>query len=72
MIALKAYYDGHAFVPLEKRLFKNRQQAVIVIDEEPVPQKKTSCRRIAAQYANPTLIAQEESVIAMAFSGDKE
>lgn len=37
MIALKAYYDGHAFVPLEKRLFKNRQQAVIVIDEETVP-----------------------------------
>ena len=72
MIAIKAYYDGHAFIPLEKRLFKNKQVAIIIIDEEKSIEKKKSCRGIAAEYANPTLIEQENSVAAMAFSGVNE
>lgn len=69
MIAVKAYYDGHAFIPLEKRVFKNRQPAIIVVDEEKVILEKKSCRGIASQYANPTLVEQEDSIAAMAFSG---
>lgn len=69
MIALKAYYDGHSFIPFEKRSFKNKQTAIIIIDEETLPTIKKSCRGLAAEYANPTLIEHEESVAAMAFSG---
>lgn len=69
MIAVKAYYDGHAFVPLEKRLFKNMQSAIIVVDEEKPATEKKSCRGIASQYANPALIEQESEIASMAFSG---
>ena len=68
MIAIKAYYDGHAFIPLEKKLFKNRQSAIIVVDEEKTVTEKKSCRGIASQYANPALIEQESEVASMAFS----
>ena len=67
MIAIKAYYDGHAFIPFEKRLFKNKQVAIIIIDEEKSTEKKKSCRGIALEYANPALIEQENSIAAMAF-----
>ena len=70
MIAIKAYYDGHAFVPLEKRLFKNKQAAIIVVSEENPTTEKKSCRGIASKYANPSLIEQESAVAAMAFSGE--
>ncbi len=69
MVAVKAYYDGHAFVPLEKRLFKNQQPAIIVVDEEKPAAEKKSCRGIASRYANPALIEQEAAVASMAFSG---
>ena len=72
MIAIRAYYDGHAFIPLEKRFFKDKQAAIIVIDEEKITEQKKSCRGIAAEYANPTLIEQENSVAAVAFSGVDE
>lgn len=39
MIAVKAYYDGNAFIPIEKKSFKKNQQALIVIEETSVPQK---------------------------------
>ncbi|MCR5124248.1 MAG: hypothetical protein K6B43_03530 [Treponema sp.] len=70
MIALKAYYDGHSFIPFEKRIFKNRQTAIIVIDDENAPNKKNSSRGLASEYANPALIEQEEKIAAMAFSGE--
>ena len=70
MIALKAYYDGHAFVPLEKRLFKNKQTAIIVVSEDNSIIEKKSCRGIASKYANPSLIEQESAVAATAFSGE--
>ena len=34
MTAVKAYYDGTTFVPVQNYTFKPRQQAVIVVDEE--------------------------------------
>ena len=33
MIAVKAYYDGNAFIPFERKSFKKNQQALIVIAE---------------------------------------
>lgn len=71
MIAVKAYYDGNAFVPLEKLSFKFQQQAIIVLDEEKtVQKKKKSCKGIASLYANPVLISQEEKAAGDAFSGE--
>ena len=34
MRAVKAYYDGHSFVPLQKYDFKLHQQAVIVVEDD--------------------------------------
>lgn len=71
MIAVKAYYDGNAFVPLERLSFKFQQQAIIVLDEEKTVQKKIkSCKGIASLYANPDLISQEEKAAGDAFSGE--
>lgn len=70
MIALKAYYDGHSFIPLEKRGFKKRQTAIIVIDDEIPSIPKKSSRGLASEYANPALVEQEESVASMTFSGE--
>jgi hypothetical protein len=39
------------------------------VDEEKIVIEKKSCRGIASQYANPTLVEQEDSIAAMAFSG---
>ncbi|MBQ5472522.1 MAG: DUF104 domain-containing protein [Treponema sp.] len=68
MLAIKAYYDGHVFVPLGQVKFKKNQQAMIVVEETPVTTKKT-CRGIAEKYAKPELVAQEEEFIAETFSG---
>lgn len=71
MIAVKAYYDGNAFVPLEKLSFKFQQQAIIVLDEEKTVKKNAkSCKGIASLYANPDLISREEEVAGCAFSGE--
>ena len=71
MIAVKAYYDGKAFVPLEKLAFKLKQQAIIVLDDEKhVDKSLKSCRGIASAYANPDLISQEELAFSNAFSGE--
>lgn len=67
MIAVKAYYDGHVFVPLGKMQFKVNQQAMIVVDEQPAVAKK-SCRGIASKYANPALIEKEADVASMTFA----
>lgn len=71
MLAIKAYYDGHVFVPLGQVKFKMNQQAMIVVEEPPVKIKKT-CRGIAEKYAKLERIAQEESVVAETFSGATE
>lgn len=34
MTAIKAYYDGSTFVPLQKYNFKPSQQVLIVVDEK--------------------------------------
>ena len=68
MVAIKAYYDGHVFVPLGQVKFKKNQQAMIVVEETPVTTKK-SCRGIAEKYAKPELVAQEEDFITETFSG---
>ena len=71
MIAVKAYYDGKAFVPLEKLSFKFQQQAIIVLDEDKTDAKTTkSCKGIASEYANPSLIPQEQIAVSKAFSGE--
>lgn len=67
MIAVKAYYDGNAFIPFEKKSFKKNQQALIVIEETSISQKK--CRGIASEYANPSLIEKESEIAAETFSG---
>lgn len=33
--AVKAYYDGSNFVPLQNYTFKPQQQVLIIVDEEP-------------------------------------
>ena len=71
MIALKAYYDGHSFIPLEKKVFKPRQTAIIVIDEEMPVSKKKNCRGLASEYANLKLVEKEADIASMAFSGEK-
>ncbi len=71
MIAVRAYYDGSAFIPLDNRLFKLNQPAMIVVEEakdDSIPQK--TCRGIASKYANPDLIKKEASFISEAFSGN--
>lgn len=70
MTTVKAYYDGNAFVPMEKVSFKIQQTATIVLDDEESDSKAAkSCKGIAASYANPRLIPLEESAIGDAFSG---
>ena len=34
MIAVKAYYDGNAFIPFERKFFKKNQQAFIEKEDE--------------------------------------
>ncbi|WP_191014228.1 antitoxin AF2212-like protein [Treponema zioleckii] len=34
MTAIKAYYDGKSFIPLQKYTFKPRQNVLIVVDED--------------------------------------
>lgn len=70
MLALQAYYDGNAFIPIERRDFKLRQSAIIVVDEPNKSVSKSSCRGIAAAYANPKLIEKESEYISKVFSGD--
>ena len=69
MVAVKAYYNGTAFIPLDKRIFKLNQQAMIVVSDEELPKaEKKSCRGIASQFANPSLISKEQEYASMAFS----
>lgn len=70
MIAVKAYYNGSAFIPLEKKVFKSGQQAMIVVDDlYPTENKSKSCRGIASEFANPDLIEKESEIASFAFSG---
>ncbi|MCR5763573.1 MAG: hypothetical protein K6G00_09360 [Treponema sp.] len=71
MLAVKAYYDGHVFVPLEQMKFKINQQALIVVDEE-IAGVKGTCRGIASKYADPALIKRENEFISGAFAGECE
>ncbi len=69
MVAVKAYYNGTAFIPLDKRVFKLNQQAMIVVSDEVLPKvEKKSCRGIASQFANPSLISKEQEFASKAFS----
>lgn len=34
MTAVKAYYDGKFFIPLQKQTFKPRQKVLIVVEDE--------------------------------------
>lgn len=34
MTAVKAYYDGHTFVPLQRYDFKPQQQVLILVEDE--------------------------------------
>ena len=34
MTAVKAYYDGKSFIPLQKYTFKPRQKVLIVVEDE--------------------------------------
>ncbi len=71
MIAVKAYYDGKSFVPLGNIAFKLKQTAIVVVDEEDdSAEKSVSCRGLAANYANPSLIHLEQEVSSSAFSGE--
>ena len=36
MFAVQAYYNGHAFIPLEDKVFTLNQPAMIVVDDSPV------------------------------------
>ena len=55
---------------IERRDFKLRQSAIIVVDETNKSDNKSSCRGIAAAYANPKLIEKESEYISKVFSGD--
>lgn len=53
--AIKAYYDGSNFVPLQQYKFKPRQQVLIVVDDEPNEKKSTytdSLTAFRARYAD--------------------
>ncbi len=69
MTAIKAYYNGTYFVPLEKRSFRKNQQAVIVLDDfDQTYASKKSCRGIASKFANVSLIDREQEFASAAFS----
>jgi len=69
MIAVRAYFDGNYFIPIGSRKFKRNQEALIVVDEQPDFDKKSSSRGLASEYANPALIPKESEVASEAFSG---
>lgn len=69
MIAIKAYYDGNAFVPFENKFFRKNQTALIVVEE--TENLKTTCRGIASKYANPSLIEKESEIASLAFSENR-
>ncbi|MBQ9539277.1 MAG: hypothetical protein IJU95_08390 [Treponema sp.] len=69
MTAVKAYYDGASFVPLQQYTFKPWQQVLIVVDDEPVKSKSSYSSSLAAfraRYAdflgNPEETAGLDSV----------
>ena len=70
MLAVKAIYDGKAFIPLEKHFFKQKQQAIIVVADIDEKKNVGLARGIAAKYANPSLIEKENEIAALAFSGE--
>ncbi|MGN0729648.1 hypothetical protein [Treponema sp.] len=72
MIAVKGYYDGKNYITEGNITVKPNQRVIITFLDEFEPQKQTSCRGIAAQYANPKLIPQEDAVASNAFSGETE
>ena len=69
MIAVRAYFDGNYFIPIGSRKFKRNQEALIVVDEQPDFDKKSSSRGLASEYANPALIPKESEIASEAFSG---
>ena len=50
MTAVKAYYDGASFVPLQQYTFKPWQQVLIVVDDEPVVKSKGSYSSLLAAF----------------------
>ena len=72
MIAVKGYFDGQNYITEGNVKLKPNQKFIITFLDEFEPHQKTSCRGIAAQYANPKLIPQEELIAAQAFSGEHE
>lgn len=70
MVAIKAYYDGKYFVPLDERKFRLQQTAIIVVEDDVLSEKTSSCRGLASDYAKPELIQFEEELIATTFSGN--
>lgn len=73
MTAVKAYYNGTSFIPLEKRAFRKNQQAMIVIDDfDQISASKKSCRGIAAKYANASLINREQDFAGAAFTASEK
>ncbi|MBQ9206448.1 MAG: hypothetical protein IJ158_07000 [Treponema sp.] len=72
MTAVKGYFDGQNYITEGNVAVKQNQRFIITFLDEFEPQKKATCRGIAAQYANPKLIPQEDSVAKQAFSGENE
>ena len=69
MVAIKAYYDGKYFVPLDEMKFRPQQTAIIVVEDDVLSEKTSSCKGLASAYAKPELIQFEEELIATTFSG---
>jgi hypothetical protein len=54
MLAVQAYYNGHAFIPLEDKVFALNQPAMIVVADPPVSSSEhTSYSGISAECSNP-------------------
>ena len=54
MLAVQAYYNGHAFIPLEDKVFALNQPAMIVVADPHVSSSEhTSYSGISAECSNP-------------------
>lgn len=45
MTAIKAYYDGKTFIPLQNHTFKPEQQVLIVVDDDETSDSDTPAQR---------------------------
>ena len=61
MTAVKAYYDGTHFIPLQKFPFKPSQQVLIVVDDVPVEKKNSYASSLASFRARYEDFLQNEA-----------